>query len=500
MKKMLLIFTAISIFTGLTLPVLANNLPNPTVTGPISVNTSPGDDSHDYVYFTPAEDLSEYGYIEEEFFIEGLANSYEITPGQDGTVLSGDHAYRTRIVVRRPKSNRDFNGVVVLEWQNVTAGYELDAHWAPSWEHFIREGYAWVGVSAQLVGVHGFPPSEENPRENNGLIAWSATRYGTLDVTDGGKVTDDSLCYDIYSQAAQAIKHPQGINPMGKLCVRMVIAAGASQSAGRLSVYHNAIHPLHDVVDGFYLLVGGNDLRTDIDVKVFQYLSETDLGRGPGRRMEDSDNFRSWEVAGTGHSSYISDVYRTPLVVRDFGSEVWPPECDLPPFSQARGQYVIDVQYDLLVKWIKYDRPPPSAPKIEFSEDDPPVILRDEHGIAKGGIRLPEIKVPTALNTGTNSGSTFCRLYGAYIPFEDEILTELYPSHGQYIRAVMNATMENLSAGYISKHAAKEIIMEAVRSDIGKNTAEPQRSHKRSHPDNTNGKKKVDNTQTIAAE
>ncbi len=61
-----------------------------------------------------------------------------------------------------------------MEWQNVTAGYDLDAAWAVSAEHLIRRGYVWVGVSAQMVGVH-FP--------NTGLRAWSPTRYGTLDVT-----------------------------------------------------------------------------------------------------------------------------------------------------------------------------------------------------------------------------------------------------------------------------------------------------------------------------
>ena len=50
------------------------------------------------------------------------------------------------------------------------AGYDLDALW--NWRH-MREGYVWVGVSAQRVGV-------------NQLSAWSPTRYGTLDVTGGG--------------------------------------------------------------------------------------------------------------------------------------------------------------------------------------------------------------------------------------------------------------------------------------------------------------------------
>ena len=44
----------------------------------------------------------------------------------------------------------------------------------------------------------------------------------------GGAVMNDAMCYDIYSQAAQAIKNPDGVNPMGGLDVEMVLASGAS--------------------------------------------------------------------------------------------------------------------------------------------------------------------------------------------------------------------------------------------------------------------------------
>ncbi len=445
-------------------PAFADAVPNPTVTGPIPVTDEPGAPSHDYVFFTPTEDLADFGYVEEEFFIEGVANKYKTPIGKTGSVISGDHHYKTRIVVRRPIDADKFNGVVILEWQNVTAGYELDAHWGPSWEHFIRRGYAWVGVSAQKIGVHGFPPAMG---ENNGLIAWSPTRYGSLDLTDGGTVLDDSLCWDIYSQAAQAVKHPSGVDPMGGLPVKMVIAAGASQSASLLSIYHNCIHPLHEVVDGFYLLVGGSNLRTDLDVKVFQYLSETDLGTGPLLRMADSDHFRSWEVAGAAHSSYVSHLYDEPITIRDFGAEVWGSDCNQPPFSRVQGYHVINQQYDLLVRWIEKGVAPPKAPKIQFEGLLQARMERDEFGIAVGGIRLPEIEVPTALNTGTNSGDTFCMLFGTHIPFEPDVMTDLYPSHNIYVRKVMRSVMKNLFSGYITWEGAVEMMKEAAQSDIG---------------------------------
>ena len=464
--------------SSVTLTAVAQDAVSPVLHGPIAVNTEPGDVSHDYTFLTPDEDLSDYGYVEEEFFLEGTANNYDTPAGQTGTVRTSGHPYRTRLVVRRPRSTRNFNGTVLLEWQNVTAGYDIDAHWGASWQHFVRQGYVWVGVSAQRVGVHGAsappgttpttPPAPEAPPVvNRGLIAWSPVRYGTLDLTDAGQVTDDALCYDVFSQAARVIRNPGEVKPLGRLKPRSIFAVGASQSAGRLSIYHNSIHPLHNAVDAFYLLVGGAGLRTDLPVKVFQYLSETDLGRGPTRRMEDSDHFRSWEVAGSAHSSYYSDQYRAPLVQRDFREDPFPADCDLPPYSRVHGPYVINAQYDHLVRWVTDGTAPPTAPKLEFiTNGETQVIARDARGIALGGIRLPEIDVPTALNSGANSGATFCGLYGTYQPYDAETLRTLYPARSDYVTAVIESARRNERAGYIKRAAAWQYTWDAWFSDV----------------------------------
>lgn len=452
------VFVGILAIACVSLPIIASaSVPNPTVEGPIP--SSPGDPDRNWTFFTPMENLADYGYVEEEFFISGTANRYLTPAGATGSIISTGHPYKTRMVVRRPIKPQHFNGVVVLEWQNVTAGYDLDAHWGPSWKHFVRHGYAWVGVSAQRVGVQQ-PP--------NGLKVWSPTRYGDFDVTVDGTITDDSLCYDIFAQAGQAIMNPKGIDPMAGFPVKLVIVAGASQSAGRLSIYFNSIQPLHNLFECYYLLVGGSGLRTDLNIKVFQYLSECDLWRGgPARRMADSDYFRSWEVAGTGHSSYISFVYRDPIVIRDFGEVQWPPDCDLTPYTRVRGYLVLNAMYDHLVNWVLYNQAPPIAPKLEFESIDPPVLARDEFGIVKGGIRLPDVEVPIARNTGMNSGATFCILYGSYEPFDLATLRALYLNHGAYVSAVTKMANDNLKDGYITIEGAKELKTDAAQSIIG---------------------------------
>ena len=119
------------------------------------------------------------------------------------TPVSTGHAYKTRLVVRRPKSARDFNGTVIVEWYNVSNQYDQEVDWLQTHEHLVREGYAWVGVSAQRAGIHSA----------TGLRAWNPDRYGSLDVTAGGTITDDSLSYDVFSQAAAALEK----GPLGSL-------------------------------------------------------------------------------------------------------------------------------------------------------------------------------------------------------------------------------------------------------------------------------------------
>ena len=43
-------------------------------------------------------------------FYRGQSKRYNTAPGQTGTVKDGDHPFKSRIVVRRPKSTSKFNG------------------------------------------------------------------------------------------------------------------------------------------------------------------------------------------------------------------------------------------------------------------------------------------------------------------------------------------------------------------------------------------------------
>jgi len=445
-------------------------VPDPIVTGPVAATAVPGDPSRNYIFFASQLDLAGRGYVEEEYFLSGTANRY-LTPGTStGTILDGNHPYKTRIVVRRPASPDDFNGVVVVEWLNVTNGLDMENTWFQIDEHLLRSGYAWVGVSAQRVGV-------------NFLRTWNPGRYGTLDVSKRNAagtetIVNDELSYDVFSQAAQAIRSPVGVDPLGGLEPQVVIATGHSQSASRLVVYVNAIQPLSHSFDAFALhgTLGNafffNVVRMDLEVPVWKVLSEYDVSGflEAQVRRPDAALFRTWEVAGTSHNDRKSYASRVPLQLRDIGVAVEDSlSCGvMPPGSAVPFHYAMAAGLEHLVRWVRLGTPMPSAPPLDTVSIVPTVVLaRDGFGNALGGIRLPQMEVPTAVNNGTNTGPGACPRWGYTQDFPAQTLAALYPYHGPYVSQVSNAIDQDLVDGFLLAPDAERTLEEAMQSTIG---------------------------------
>jgi hypothetical protein len=452
----------VAVFILLATTAAIAEVPNPSVTGPVPSTGVPGNTAHDYIFFSSNHNLELQGYVEEEFFIQGSANRYNTAPQQTGTIADSDHPYKTRVVVRRPADAKRFNGTVLVEWYNVTNGFDAENMWFFGWEHLLRAGYIWVGVSAQQVGV-------------NALKKFSPTRYGSIDVNQGGTVTNDALSYDIFSQAGQAIRNPKGKDMLGGLKPRHVMAIGESQSAQRLSTYANSIHPLANVYEGFLLFSTLNQkIRTDLNVPVWKMSAEYDVGFGEANvRQPDTPLFRSWEIAGTSHVDHHLRLSREALELRDIGTSseaAFSPSCGIPDVgTRVPLQYVLAAGLDLFARWVDKRVPPPSAPPITIESSGPPIkIARDANGLALGGIRLAEVAVPTAINNGTNTGPGACARWGYYKPMDISMLNKLYPTHETYVNAVERVANENLKAGFILKPDAEATIREARESLVGR--------------------------------
>jgi hypothetical protein len=447
---------------------LAQRSALPKVEGPIPATAPLGDQSHDYPYGSTAHWVGAFGYREDEFFVSGKAIVYKGDGYALATADTASHAYKTRVMVRRPLDARRFNGTVILEFITTSGQQDQENEWIWTHEHLMRSGYVHVGVSAQARGVNAVP---------NGLRSWSPRRYGTLDVNrDGtGPVADD-----IFAQVAATLKDPAGSALLGGLRARNVIASGHSSSALALSLFYNGVQQLTRVIDGFVLHGFDVQLRPEVETPAVKLLAELDgetaavtefirsRGLPPGvsaSTYSDTQFVRVWQVAGWAHAGRdLMDPLRK-LFARDFTDRGPVSKCEQPPPSEVPGHFVQEALYDAMKRWIEQGVAPPHAPRIQH-DGTPPQIVRDRYGIAVGGIRLPQVAVPVAMNSGVNSREQSCRIFGAHVPFADSTLVRLYPTHTAYVTAVERAADDAARAGYITQDAAARIVAEAERSNV----------------------------------
>jgi hypothetical protein len=463
-------------------------VPSPTIEGPI---TGPG------IAFIGAPsniDFAAVGYEQAEYFITGTANAYTNAGplGVDGmwsVAPSGTTAaYKTRILVYRPTDPKKFSGTVFVEWLNVSGGVDANPDWTQGHVEMVRQGAAWMGVSAQIVGVEGGPALV-------GVIslplkAVNAPRYGSL------HHPGDSFSYDMFSQAGQAVRTPSGPSPLGSLEVKRVIAIGESQSAFRLTNYINGIHPLAGVYDGFLVhsrggfgtglseapqpsipTPGTTVIRADVDVPVLTFETETDLTflQYFGARQDDAKNFRLWEVAGTAHYDTYglvngnTDLGTSPDIVAPIetseavGGII---QCDH-PINSGPQHFVVNGALNALVRWVRTGKAPKSAPRLEVNAGPPVAIATDANGNALGGIRTPQVDVPIATFTGEQEGTILCGLFGTTTLFDDAKLASLYPTHKAFTKAWNRSLKRAVKAGWIVKADAKLIKKWAAESTIG---------------------------------
>ena len=134
--------------------------------------------------------LAEHEYTQTEYILAGTADAYERSGDATKAVDQAD--YRTRIVVYRPDDAARFNGTVVVEWLNVSGGLDGSPDWTFLHREMMRSGYAWVGVSAQYVGVHGGQSLVATPN-SGGLTDVDPERYGSL------SHPGDTFSFDIYT-------------------------------------------------------------------------------------------------------------------------------------------------------------------------------------------------------------------------------------------------------------------------------------------------------------
>lgn len=453
-----------------------------SLTGPVTGG------AHGWPFGAATFDLDALGYVEEEFFFAGDAARYRHAAGTgrsfDGkwsAEWAGSAPYKTRMLIRRPADPDRFNGTVVVLWNNVSLGFDIFAGESPE---IYRGGFALALVSAQRVGVHGFPATPERA-----LVGWDHERYGSL------QIASDDFSFDIYTQAARLLgpdrpRHPA--DPLSGLRVRKIVAAGASQSAVRLATYLNAIQPMERVFDGFYIQIyfgngapleeagasrapisrvedimplalqmplGSHLLRDDLDVTVLVMNSETESTLYHPVRQPDTEHFRFWEVAGVGHGCAPGSKFLLSSWPRDLGIDRHPMA---PPSGNNVWTHepVNSAALSHLQRWLAEGVAPPKQARLTF-EGSPARLRRDDQGIAQGGVRLPQIAVPAACHTGVDADGLL-QMFGTTRPFPEGMLTRLYADRGTYARRLRDAANDAVAAGILLPADTEPLIESAL--------------------------------------
>jgi hypothetical protein len=422
--------------------------PHPVVTDP------PVAGAHGYPLWDSWFDLAPLGYEEHEYFISGTA-----------TGGAAPAAYTTRIIVTRPTNPARFNGSVLLDWTNVTAQFENAVDTVEAHEYLLREGWATVHVSAQSAGICCTPLTPK---------VWDPVRYETL------SHPGDAYANSMFSQIAQAIDSPVGLDPLGGLPgPRLLIAAGQSQSAGKLDTYARQEQPSAGIIDGFLIHGGGSkSWPAPPAVPVLHLLSDQEAA--PAAPTQSGNNYRMWEIAGAAHSDfwigYHQEAGQGP---RFAGGPKQPASADhdlhatagnygeVPHPMQATCilagatfpmRYAVSAALSHLDTWVRTGVVPPESPRFQFNGT---ALARDQYGNALGGIRLPPIDVPVA-----QYRSTDCVLGGLTVPFTEVQLKQLYPTHADYYSQMQARTATSVVAGFLLPEDAADLLARACAARI----------------------------------
>jgi hypothetical protein len=416
--------------------------------------------------------LAADGYVEQEYFASGTATAFKATSepsdGKWSITPTTSAFYRTRILVRRPTDPARFNGTVVVEWMNVSEGES-----APDWDYLnpelVNDGYAYVGVSAQALGVNGGKSILGSA--GGGLITDEPARYGTL------HHPGDQYALDMFAQIGKALRSPKQ-TALGGLHPKHIVAVGESQSAYYLTTFADALQPLTNTFDGIFIHSRGGTgaalsgsaitsssqgptdlrIRTDLRVPVFMFETQTDLIElgYAAAQQPNTDRIRTWEVAGTSHA----DAYLVGAAAGVLGCTT--------PINDGPQHEVVQAAFAAFNKWVDSGTPPPSPPPFRLSSTKPAVLALDAHGNVIGGVRTPAVDVPISTLSGAAPAGTseLCSLFGSAIPFSASTLASLYPTKADYLTAYQASLDKAIKGGYILDADKAALLAQAQQVQI----------------------------------
>ena len=449
--------------------------PIPKVTGPIQATADSFPFNAASRSIVP-QDLSQSGYVEEEYLVDGTANVYN-RDSQGKVVIKTPHVpYTTRILVRRPATSQGFSGTVVVELLDWGMKCDLDTQWQLSGSYFMEQKDIWVGITSKPIAARA-------------LRTFDPVRYGSI---SWGPENENGLVWDITTQVGVLLKSSSSHNPLKTFPVKRVYLTAYSQTAGYLVTYINFIRPLNGgkpIYDGYLIGDGDgmpaalNQSSASVNPKdplfliqprsepVVSVVSQTLLSVNNLARRPDSDSpgdrYRRYEVPGAALvNQRMVQLGVKPEDAKKAGVEVSPPNCkEIATYGLTDFplQYFVNAAFANLDAWVRSGTLPPKTGFI--------AVESDRYGNRLGGLRSPYVEVPVATyhesSTPNDLVSAFlCPVEGYKVPLGKDVLATLYPTHEAYVKKVADSVDGLVKERLLTKTDGEKIKKEAEGATV----------------------------------
>jgi hypothetical protein len=455
---------------------------------PLSSATRAKDPGTEYV------DLAKAGYVEEEYYLSGMAPAIT-AQGENLFTLP----YITRILVRKPKDPAKFNGTVIIA--PFTWIGERAAGWILTRDYLVRQGYAFVGYTLNINKPTSDPKTQTDPnwkpdpepanlnfdfmrRFDYARYAPLGSYYDPRRFQRGGH--DDPFVpqsQGIGAGLAMLLKSNLPEGPMQNLKVeRVYVNSWAVTAQVWMDYLDQGRHQQWRMPDGRPLIdaymtgrmtfgsVGGDPIRyprhMPSDAPFVTIYSESeliddaiaDIAMPPDT---DAPKLRYYEVTGMPHLRQADlGTQEIEDMPKDVGKEN-DPRCNT--LYDEPAEVVVSALLDGMNRWVLKGTPMPRAPRVERR---PGGVARDKRtGNMIGGIRPPWIAVPTAAYM-TEQETRCGMVYDTKIPYDRTKLKALYGSYAGYVRKYEAAKRAAVREGYLLPEDVVRVAPVAGKEDF----------------------------------
>ena len=431
-------------------------------------------------------DVSDYGFVEEEFFLSGQSNIYE--NAADGVKAVGQADYINNILVRRPSDLDKFSGVVLVDVLNASNGFPGEDHWRRMWQWALDEGHAVIGLTSkpiQIDALHNYDADRyadltwdldpDAAREPIIADPKDPAGFNPHMVVPGA---EEGLVWDIITQLGVVLDGDQAGKILGGMTPETAILMGQSQSGVYVRTYVNRFHQVqedaagHSVWDGYLITVGGSMERplTQTDeggltfeppapashgVPLISVSAEGDallFGFDQLAERELQTNEYEWQVPGAPHTDLLSSVIPADSEIYQAGRL---PNLDVQDeeFREAVSLYPIEpavvAAAQALIDWNQDGRRPGASLWLE--QDNGAFVTNDAGNVA-GGLTYGLFEYPLGEYSGAAEPGA---VYGSMELMSKEEFAKAYGTREQYLAKIRAFDETRLQEGYLTPWGAE---------------------------------------------